>query len=413
MTEAGRRLRVLLVNHFPLEGSGSGTYVRSVAADLVRRGHRVRVVAPDHEPPSGYPFEVDTIRFRPEGAVAPRREARDGSLPFDFPCFTTHPRSRRTFESLSDEELAAYRSAFRDAIHRAIDGLAPDVVHGQHLWIASAIAGESSVPLVATSHGTDLIGLDRDPRGLEDARRAAKAARRILAVSTWVARAVVERLSADPRNVRVVWNGIDPAVFRVVPVDRADLLRRHGLPAHYRRVVLYMGKLAWFKGTDVLLAAAARYRSRLADAATLIVGEGEMRDDLVRQKAALGLEDVHLLGHQTLEEIVRMYSAADLAVVPSRGEPFGLVALEAMACGTPVVATRAGGLPDFIDDRLGGLVPEGDAGALADRIVREIEEECKERKGPVCARHVLENFTWSAQVDRIEAVYREVLSKAE
>ncbi|MBI1850874.1 MAG: glycosyltransferase [Planctomycetes bacterium] len=400
-------LRIIVVNHFPLEGSGSGTYVRSIAAELHRRGHAVRVIAPDHDLPRGYPFEVDTIRFRRDGDGP-----AEGVIPFNFPCFTTHPRSQVKFADLSDSQLTQYREAFRVAITAAVRAHRPDVLHGQHLWIATGAAARTGIPLVATCHGTDLLGLDGDPRGRGDAEEAARGARRVLAVSSWVAERVQERLSVLRERVVIVRNGFDPSVFRVVPVDRADLLQRHGLPREPRRLVLFMGKLARFKGANVLLEAAARYERLLPDTVTLLAGEGEMRDELRSNRDRLGLKNVHLLGHQTIEEVVRMYNAADLVVVPSLDEPFGLVALEALACGTPVVGTRAGGLVDFIDDSVGGLVPPNDPDALAARIVEEIRGECKSRKGPVAARVAHDSYTWSAQVGKIEAVYREVLHEA-
>ncbi len=414
-----KSLRILLVNHFPLEGSGSGTYTRNLAVELMKRGHALRVIAPDHAAPVGLPFAVDTIRCRADGARAIEQRVAAGlgstpveaapDLPFNFPCFTTHPRSRTTFGQLSDREIESYLEAFRRAVGRALAEFHPDIIHSQHLWIGTVAALESGVPVVVTSHGTDLMGLLQDPRGAEHAHDAGRRAKRVIAVSAYVAERVEQRLGVERERIRVIWNGFDPEVFRVVPVDRRALLKRHGLPEDGRLLILYMGKLARFKGTDVLLRAAARYGPVLEGAMTLIVGEGEMEPELRSLKAELSLGSVHFLGHQTIDEVVRMYNAADLAVVPSRGEPFGLVALEAMACGPPVVATRAGGLADFVHDAVGGLVPVDDPEALANRIVAEIRGGCKVRKGPLAASYALQGFSWSAQVAKIEAVYREIL----
>jgi glycosyltransferase involved in cell wall biosynthesis len=105
--------------------------------------------------------------------------------------------------------------------------------------------------------------------------------------------------------------------------------------------------------------------------------------------------------------VADLYNIADVSVVPSRVEPFGLVAIEAMACGTPVVATNEGGLPDFVDARVGTLVDVDDAKALADAIVGEVQSKSKSSKGSFAARYALEGFSWSMQVDKMISIYQE------
>ena len=101
--------------------------------------------------------------------------------------------------------------------------------------------------------------------------------------------------------------------------------------------------------------------------------------------------------------------AADVSVVPSRVEPFGLVAVEALACGTPVVATNEGGLPDFINEQVGALVPVDDPQALAGAIIAEIRQNTKQSKGRYANEYAFENFTWKKQVARMVDLYRAAL----
>jgi glycosyltransferase involved in cell wall biosynthesis len=130
-----------------------------------------------------------------------------------------------------------------------------------------------------------------------------------------------------------------------------------------------------------------------------------LRDDL-------DLQNVYFLGHQVQTTVARIYNIADVSVVPSRVEPFGLVAVEALACGTPVVATNEGGLPDFINDQVGALVPVGNHQALAKAIINEINNATKNTKGDFASRYALEGFSWSGQVMKMVKLYESVLEDA-
>ena len=132
----------------------------------------------------------------------------------------------------------------------------------------------------------------------------------------------------------------------------------------------------------------------------------EMHD--LRQE--LGLTGVHFLGHQPQPTVARVYNIADVSIVPSRIEPFGLVAVEALACGTPVVATNAGGLPDFINDQVGALVPLGDHEALAEAIIDEIKSGSKQTKGRYAAQYALDGYSWPSQVKKMVELYEKALA---
>jgi 1,4-alpha-glucan branching enzyme len=173
--------------------------------------------------------------------------------------------------------------------------------------------------------------------------------------------------------------------------------------------VAYSGKLAWFKGVDVLLEAATQYESRLPRVATVIAGDGDQRSALETQAARLGLKRVHFLGDRRQRDCAILYALADVVAMPSRGEPFGLVALEAMASGTPLVATASGGLNEIVNDAVGGLVPLDDSHALAAAIDRAVVENWKQVKGPAAARYVAEKHDAKTWISRIEAVYRDAL----
>lgn len=173
--------------------------------------------------------------------------------------------------------------------------------------------------------------------------------------------------------------------------------------------LVFVGKFTDFKGIDVLLKAAAIYEKQLPGIQTVLVGHGVLWDDMHALKEQLDLEGVHFLGHQAQDRLARIYNVADVSVVPSRVEPFGLVAIEALACGTPVVATNAGGLPDFINEDVGALVPVDDPKSLADAIISEIENSTKQTKGVYANQYAYENYTWKQQVAKMITLYRQAI----
>ncbi len=400
-------MRVLIPNHFPLEGSGSGIYTQNVARELVKKGHQALAITPGHDAQTGFPFEVRTILFSPD---------EDGfsgieRLPFNFPCFTTHPLSTTTYADLDATQRDKYIEAFRSAIDSAVYEWKPEVIHAQHLWVTPYAAKLTGIPYVVTAHGTDLMGFRKYGEWKSIALEGAHGAGIIIAISKQVARDTIELYSVKNEQIRLVWNGFDSGVFHVMSVERNEVLSSHDLPLDPKYIVSFVGKLTHFKGVDVLLDAAVIYERELGEVFTLIVGDGELRSELEGQAEKLGLRGVYFLGHQSQSEVAKIFNMADVSVVPSRVEPFGLVAVEAMACGTPVIATNEGGLPDFVDDRVGALVDVDDTDQLAAKIIAEVQSEAKAMKGTWIAEYTHKGFSWSHQVDKMIEIYGEVLTE--
>ncbi|MCJ7569599.1 MAG: glycosyltransferase [Anaerolineales bacterium] len=398
-------MRILIPNHFPLEGSGSGIYTQNIAREITRKGHKALAITPAHEKQRGYPFEVRSILFTPEDA-----ERESGPrLPFNFPCFTTHPLSTATFGDLDDDQHQAYVQAFQTAIDSAVLDWNPDLIHAQHLWVTGYAALKAEMPYVVTAHGTDLMGFRKYEDWKEMALEGTQHAQTVIAISKQVARDAIELYGIPEERVRIVMNGFDENIFHVMSVHRSKVLARYGIPKEPGHLITFVGKLTEFKGVDVLLDAARIYERELGDVMTLIIGDGALRTQLEEQAKRLGLKGVHFLGHQPQPMVAEILNSADISTIPSRVEPFGLVAVEALACGTPVIATNEGGLPDFVDERVGALVDIDDSTALANAIISEIQSNSKEVKGPFAAAYALKDFSWSGQVDKMIEIYEEAL----
>ncbi|MFH1416241.1 MAG: glycosyltransferase family 4 protein [Elusimicrobiota bacterium] len=397
-------MNILLVNHFPLEGSGSGIYMQNIARELTEMGHCVMTITPEHAEPAGYPFTTKALIFKDDN------RDNGSELDFNFPCFTTHPVSSNTFYSLSDAQIKNYVDIYRNKIKEGANEIDADIIHCGHIWVAPYCAAGTGIPYVITCHGTDLMGFKKDPRYRNMALAAFEKADRIIAISRHIQEEVIEVFGPPAEKTELIYNGLNDGVFNMHPVDRKRLLSEFSVP-EYGNLIVFVGKMTWFKGVDTLLRAAALYEKKLDSAGTLVIGQGELMEDMQALALELGLNNVHFLGQQPQETVSDIYNAADLAVVPSRREPFGLVAVEALACGTPVVGTDDGGLVDFINEEVGALVGPDSPEELADTIVSEIESEAKKNKGAICSRHVKEKFLWRSNALRLESIYKEIAGK--
>lgn len=335
-------------------------------------------------------------------------------LPYNFPCFTSHPRSNNTYYALSDSQMKDYIDLFVKIAKEEVESFKPDIIHAQHLWITPYAAAQTGVPYIVTAHGTDLKGFVKDKRYHPYALEGAKKAQKIITISKQVHAEVQELYGVADSQCDLIMNGYDENLFMIKPdLNTEEVLRSFNIERTSKHLVSFAGKLTHFKGIDVLLKAAKHYEKELDDVMTLIAGNGELYDELTGLKNELGLKNVHFLGHVTQKQLVDLYNIADVSTVPSRTEPFGLVAIEALACGTPVVGTNQGGLPDFITDKVGTLVPVEDDLGLAEAITNEIQRKDKGGRATDCANYALKYFSWKHSIKEVEQLYKNVVDKSE
>ena len=259
-------------------------------------------------------------------------------------------------------------------------------------------------------------GLPLDALRAQAEGELAAQADRLVAASAAEAKDLIRLYRASRDRICVAQPGVDPRLF--AEHDGAGLRRRLGLDEG-ARVALFAGRLEPLKGAQILLDAAAQLRtdSDFSDLAVVIAGDdsgdgaggarGGERSRLERHAARIGLSNhVRFVGAVPHEQLAMYYAMADICVVPSLTESFGLVALEAQALGTPVVAAAVGGLREVVDDGVTGFLVDGHdpddyARAMADVLgdpVRKAEmgEEARRRAG---------RFTWLRAVDRLAAIY--------
>ncbi|MFI5281901.1 MAG: glycosyltransferase [Candidatus Dormibacterales bacterium] len=232
---------------------------------------------------------------------------------------------------------------------------------------------------------------------------------------------LVRAYGADPSRVVVVPPGVDLSTFQ--PVDRDEARRKIGLGPG--RLILFVGRLERLKGVDVAIGALALLRDRRHDdVRLLIVGEdarqADARDEEESEKARLkrfaaehGVRDrVDFVGSVAQHELPYFYGAADVCVMPSYSESFGLVGLEAQACARPVVASSVSGLRSVLRDDVSGYLIDGHDPALyADRIGRLLDEPELAQQMGRRGRLLAQRFSWSRTADRLALLFGEVIDQ--
>lgn len=385
-------MNILQVTGFPNNGAGSGTLITTQAEGFVKQGHNICTILSENR--TDFP-RVPGVKYHlvPFTAENGTPEKIEGQLDFNFPMFTTHTRSTSTFWNLNLDQIKAIEEKYRQAIDEEIKSFKPDVIHGQHNWIHNAIATESGIPTVVTIHGTDLMGYKRSLDTLKElraklkegnlsneelqelkaqadkyfhlvemAKKSAKNSQRIVVISEDQRKQFCELFPDEADKVVLVKNGYNPDVFHVMEdVDKdtlfdsltSDRSEDGKLPKDYDNMALFVGKFADFKGIDVLLDATKKNEEACEKEGkkllTVVVGTGALEPELKAQAENLGLKNLHFVGLQGHDVIRQLQNLADISVVPSRKEPFGLVVIEGTACGHPVVATNSGGIPDIMN----------------------------------------------------------------
>ncbi|MCK5052140.1 MAG: glycosyltransferase family 4 protein [Candidatus Cloacimonetes bacterium] len=412
-------MKVLLINHFPLQGSGSGIYTLNIAQELIKEGHDVFVIDIDCEMDNNkYSFQRKTIMCAKDNNLDPDLDFEFDldldlrlDLDFNFPCFTTHPRSLNTFYNISDEQVEEYVLTFIKVTKEVVAEFNPDIIHAQHLWITPYAALTSGVPYIVTVHGTDLMGFKKDKRYHKYALEGAKNAAKIITISRQVHNDTLELFRLPEKKLKLNPNGFDDDMFRPKSIIKKELFNQFGLDIEPKKLVSFVGKFTDFKGIDILIKAARKVTNKIPEVVFALAGDGQLMAEMKQLTEELKLNNVYFLGHQTQEDVASLYSAADVSVVPSRIEPFGLVAIEALGCGTPVVATNAGGLPDFVNNDVGQLIEMEDVDALANAIIEELKNNTKLTKGKYAREYAVENYSWKKTLQNVIGLYKIALDK--
>ncbi len=409
-----RRIATLSVHTSPLEQPGTGdagglnVYVVEVARRLADRG-----------------VEVDIFTRAVSRDLPPVAELAPGVL--------VRHLAAGPFEDLDKADLPGQLCHFTFEVLRAEAAYAPgryDIVHG-HYWLSGqvgAVAKERwGVPFVQSMHTLGRVknaaladGDAAEPEvRLRGEAEVVAAADRLVANTDDEARQLIGLYDAAPARVRTINPGVDLAIFK--PGSRLAARQRLGLPAD-AVVLVFAGRVQPLKAPDVVLHAAARMirdDPGLAGLRVAFVGgpSGTGRadpDGLTELAATLGIPGlVRLEPPCPQPELAEWYRAATVVMVPSCSESFGLVAVEAQACGTPVVAASVGGLRTAVRDGVSGVLVDSRDPARYARVVRDlIAQPAALARLSRGAREHASRFGWNVTVDRLLSLYAGAMSEA-
>ncbi len=350
------------------------------------------------------------------------------------------PYPNRPFRDLTAAQLQEYATVWAGKIRERVADLQPDVIHVDHLWFLTGFARLVApwIPVCVSAHGTANKLLLDAPRFEQWILPAVRTANHVCAISPESVTECTTRFGIAPDRISIEGYGFNAGRFCYQPVDRRTVLRGLGVdfPESVKHLVLFIGKFVAWKGIEELIRGVAALRESRGDTlALLIVGEGtaESRRILEALTADLGLEHrVKLPGKFPRERLPDLYRAADVFVLSSYSEPWGLVLMEALACGTPAVAADTGGPPyyvpkesaeaglvEFIDpvavDNAGEPRPE-DRGPYARRLAGGIERILQRDHGEAEKYRLSESMrhlSWEGLVERLSGIYDRILKEAE
>ena len=367
---------------YPTYG-GSGAVATELGLDLARRGHQVHFITYDS------PFR---LRGYSERVFFHQVETRMGRYPlFDHFPYTLALASKQ-HEVVLREQLDLLH------VHYAIP-------HATTAYLArEMLDGERSLRFITTLHGTDITLVGQESSFYAITKFSIEQSDGVTAVSSYLRDETYRAFGCVSCDVRVIPNFVNLQEYRPSEPGCRTQIAPGG-----HKVITHVSNFREVKRVKDVVRVFARIR-RAMPATLVMIGDGPERVDAESEARELGVsEDVRFLGR--LDSVASVLQASDLFILPSQTESFGLAALEAMACGAPVVASRAGGLTEVIDDGVNGILePVGSVEAMGRRAVELLRDPERHAAMRAAAIAKAQDFSADRIVPMYEAFYQEVLA---
>ncbi len=385
-------LNIVISNHMPVSGSGSATYTLAIAKMLKEKGHNIIMLCIGRV---NIDEIYDGIRFITR---SPELSSDQRNV---FPTFTGHPESDLLYNDLSEEQLKAYRDFLDREVSLIIDLHKADLFHAQHVFeIALSASALKTVPVVATCHGSELnIG----EKWIPPMTTVSNQVQKIVSISEFVGKRLISHISSA--DYEVILNGFDDNVF----------YPNHEANKNGRRQLLSAGRHVPYKRLDIAIETFSRLieDEKFDNIDLIVAGDGPLRNVLETQATdKLPPSRFKFTGFISPDEMAKEMNKSVAILVPSLNEPFGLIALEALGCGTPVIASNSGGLVEFVNNDVGALVDEDlgiDGWVSATKKI--LLDNYKQTHSADIVQYASE-LTWEAMTSKLEKIYSAAISSA-
>ncbi|MEA2013638.1 MAG: glycosyltransferase [Verrucomicrobiota bacterium] len=452
---------ILIPSIFPLEGSGSGQYSLDLAYWLSKKDCKPTILCTSNDKTTlhGYIHAGTNGKDKYSDIILKEIHFPKHSL-IEFPAYTGHnlQENNYTFRDMTMEEANLYIKIFKEAILENIDG--QDYIVCNHIAPLSGMVAELveeeglDIQAIQIAHGT-AIKLKQDCVNGLSARdtfkdkqvydkffvelfeKGKKYVSRTVAISKHSHQQLMS-LNFHDTEIYCRFNGFDPENFRVIPkIDKHELLQRteEGITQkknaalltlaekeykkhfnknylqelnqifQYKYLFVFTGKFTTnpdgtiFKGIDRIIEAAKILREQRNDFAIIFCGNGEKHVEMIKMSYSLGLDNLFYIGFQDNASVIPYWNNLAVAgLYPSRNEPFGLVAIECAACGTPPITTKGGGFLSFVEECGGSLVADF-PNELAEKMDKSIKENWKETRKKLFSESI--NYSWIKIADEL------------
>jgi len=366
---------------YPTYG-GSGALATELGLELARRGHEVHFIT------YAMPFRLGEYTERVSFHEVDTTTGR-------YPLFEHYPYL-----------LALASKQYEVALRERLDLLHVHyaVPHATTAWLArEMLAGKQRLPVITTLHGTDITLVGQESSFYAITKFSIERSDRVTAVSRFLKDETVRTFGCTDCHIAVIPNFVNPAEYHPGATDCRD-----GLAPAGSKVITHVSNFREVKRVRDVVRVFARVR-RAMPAVLLMIGDGPDRGDAEREAHELKVDaDVRFLGR--LGSVANLLQATDLFLLPSQTESFGLAALEAMACGAPVIGSRVGGLAEVVEDGVSGLLePPGSVEAMARRAIDLLRDPGLHEAMRRAAVDRASLFSADRIVPQYEALYRETL----
>jgi len=398
------KIAMLSVHSCPLgklgnrDTGGMNVYIKELSCELGRRGHHVDIYTRAHDPEHQQVIELDNnVRLIHLGIGS------DDDIP--------------------KLAIYAYLQGFICGVEnfRKSRGLNYDLLHS-HYWLSGLIGKQLKlwwrVPHLCMFHTLGAtknnigIGEDEPELRIEGERQVVQDCDLIIASTETEKRELIQHYGASPDKIGIIPCGVNMELFRPLGKDYA----RQQLGLDHESLVLFVGRVEPLKGLRQMLKALPLIASQNPPRLMIVGGDEHNKDEMAilqQLSGELNIEDrVTFVGSVSQDKLPLFYSAADICVIPSYYESFGMVALESLACGTPIVSTDVGGMRDVVRHaEIGYLIPDNSPQQLASRTSESLSRNGEGRQHFKVRREAVAKFAWPHIADRVLQEYRNLLQE--